>query len=70
MGNPQNAVHHGTMRASGERAAIGFLDAYADNDDPLVPLINARVQAFLMRRARLHVVNDGPDPGRTGLLPP
>jgi len=31
----------------------------AGDDDPLVPLINARVQASIMRNARLHVVNDG-----------
>lgn len=29
------------------------------NDDPIVPLINGRIQALLMRNARLHVVNDG-----------
>jgi len=31
----------------------------AGNDDPLVPLINARVHAWLMRDARLHVIADG-----------
>jgi pimeloyl-ACP methyl ester carboxylesterase len=31
----------------------------AGNDDPLVPLANARVLAGLIPRARLHVVDDG-----------
>jgi poly(3-hydroxyalkanoate) depolymerase len=31
----------------------------AGNDDPLVPLINARLQAWLLRNARLHVIADG-----------
>jgi pimeloyl-ACP methyl ester carboxylesterase len=31
----------------------------AGNDDPLVPLINARLQAWLLRDARLHVIDDG-----------
>jgi poly(3-hydroxyalkanoate) depolymerase len=31
----------------------------AGNDDPLVPLINARLQAWLLRDARLHVIADG-----------
>jgi pimeloyl-ACP methyl ester carboxylesterase len=29
------------------------------NDDPIVPLINAKILAFLIRRAKLHVVDDG-----------
>jgi poly(3-hydroxyalkanoate) depolymerase len=39
-------IHHRTLILAGR-------------DDPLVPLINARVQALLMRNARLHVVDDG-----------
>lgn len=31
----------------------------AGNDDPLVPLINARLHAWLLRDARLHVFDDG-----------
>lgn len=31
----------------------------AGNDDPLVPLINARVHAWLLRDARLHILDDG-----------
>ena len=31
----------------------------AGNDDPLVPLINARVHAWLQHDARLHVFDDG-----------
>ena len=31
----------------------------AGNDDPLVPLINARLHAWLLPDARLHVVDDG-----------
>ncbi len=31
----------------------------AGNDDPLVPLINARLHAFLLHDARLHVIHDG-----------
>ena len=31
----------------------------AGTDDPLVPLINARVHAWLLRDARLHVIEDG-----------
>ncbi|HWI09873.1 MAG TPA: poly(3-hydroxyalkanoate) depolymerase [Burkholderiaceae bacterium] len=31
----------------------------AGSDDPLVPLINARLHAWLLRDARLHVVDDG-----------
>ena len=31
----------------------------AGNDDPLVPLINARVHAWLLPDARLHVLDDG-----------
>jgi poly(3-hydroxyalkanoate) depolymerase len=31
----------------------------AGNDDPLVPLINARLHAWLLRDARLHVLDDG-----------
>jgi len=31
----------------------------AGNDDPLVPLINARLHAFLLPHARLHVLEDG-----------
>jgi poly(3-hydroxyalkanoate) depolymerase len=31
----------------------------AGNDDPLVPLINARIHAFLLRDARLHIIDDG-----------
>lgn len=31
----------------------------AGNDDPLVPLINARVHAWLLHDARLHVIADG-----------
>ena len=31
----------------------------AGNDDPLVPLINARLHAWLLRDARLHVLQDG-----------
>jgi poly(3-hydroxyalkanoate) depolymerase len=39
-------IHHRTLILAGR-------------DDPLVPLINARVQAMLMCNARLHVVEDG-----------
>jgi poly(3-hydroxyalkanoate) depolymerase len=39
-------IHHRTLILAG-------------NDDPIVPLINARIQALLMRNARLHVVDDG-----------
>ncbi|MGJ7506321.1 poly(3-hydroxyalkanoate) depolymerase [Variovorax sp. GT1P44] len=39
-------IHHPTLILAG-------------NDDPLVPLVNARMQALLMRHARLHVVDDG-----------
>ena len=31
----------------------------AGSDDPLVPLINARAHAWLLPKARLHVLNDG-----------
>ena len=31
----------------------------AGNDDPLVPLINARLHAWLLHDARLHVFDDG-----------
>ena len=31
----------------------------AGNDDPLIPLINARLHASLMPNARLHIVDDG-----------
>ena len=31
----------------------------AGRDDPIVPLVNARVLAALLRQARLHVVDDG-----------
>lgn len=31
----------------------------AGRDDPLVPLINARLHAWLLPRARLHVIDDG-----------
>ncbi|MDP9142777.1 MAG: poly(3-hydroxyalkanoate) depolymerase [Pseudomonadota bacterium] len=31
----------------------------AGNDDPVIPLINARIMAKLIRHCRLHVVNDG-----------
>ncbi len=31
----------------------------AGNDDPVIPLINARIMARLIRHCRLHVVNDG-----------
>ena len=31
----------------------------AGNDDPLVPLINSRVHAWLLPNARLHILNDG-----------
>jgi fermentation-respiration switch protein FrsA (DUF1100 family) len=31
----------------------------AGSDDPIVPLFNAKVLAKLIRRARLHVVDDG-----------
>jgi pimeloyl-ACP methyl ester carboxylesterase len=31
----------------------------AGSDDPLVPLINARLHAFLLPHARLHIINDG-----------
>ncbi len=31
----------------------------AGNDDPLVPLVNARIHAFLLRDARLHILEDG-----------
>lgn len=31
----------------------------AGNDDPLVPLINARLHAWLLSDARLHILNDG-----------
>ena len=31
----------------------------AGNDDPLVPLINARLHAWLLRDARLHIFDDG-----------
>ena len=39
-------IHHRTLILAGR-------------DDPIVPLINARVQALLMCNARLHVVEDG-----------
>ena len=29
------------------------------SDDPIIPLVNARIMSALIRRARLHVVNDG-----------
>jgi pimeloyl-ACP methyl ester carboxylesterase len=29
------------------------------NDDPIVPLINAKILALLIRKAKLHVVDDG-----------
>lgn len=32
----------------------------AGNDDPLVPLINARIHSWLLPRARLHILDDGP----------
>ena len=28
-------------------------------DDPLVPLVNSRILAWLIPRAKLHIVNDG-----------
>jgi pimeloyl-ACP methyl ester carboxylesterase len=28
-------------------------------DDPIIPLINARILAWLIRRARLHIIDDG-----------
>jgi poly(3-hydroxyalkanoate) depolymerase len=31
----------------------------AGNDDPLVPLINARIHAWLLPDAQLHILNDG-----------
>ena len=31
----------------------------AGSDDPLVPLVNARLHASLMRNAKLCIVNDG-----------
>ncbi|HEY3046964.1 MAG TPA: hypothetical protein VGJ72_05810 [Polaromonas sp.] len=31
----------------------------AGNDDPLVPLINARLHAWLLKDSRLHVFDDG-----------
>ncbi len=31
----------------------------AGNDDPLVPLVNARIHAFLLPHARLEVIEDG-----------
>jgi len=31
----------------------------AGRDDPLVPLVNARVHAWLLRDSRLHVIDDG-----------
>jgi pimeloyl-ACP methyl ester carboxylesterase len=31
----------------------------AGDDDPIIPLVNARVMAALIPRARLHVYNDG-----------
>jgi pimeloyl-ACP methyl ester carboxylesterase len=31
----------------------------AGRDDPIVPLVNARLLAALLRRARLHIVDDG-----------
>ncbi|HJV95775.1 MAG TPA: poly(3-hydroxyalkanoate) depolymerase [Albitalea sp.] len=31
----------------------------AGRDDPLVPLVNARVHAWLLRNSRLHVIDDG-----------
>ena len=31
----------------------------AGNDDPLVPLVNAKAHAWLLPKARLHVINDG-----------
>ncbi|WP_256735068.1 poly(3-hydroxyalkanoate) depolymerase [Variovorax sp. dw_954] len=39
-------IHHPTLLMAG-------------SDDPLVPLVNARLQASLMRNARLHIVDDG-----------
>jgi pimeloyl-ACP methyl ester carboxylesterase len=35
------------------------LDRLAGNDDPLVPRINSRLHAWLLRDARLHVFDDG-----------
>lgn len=29
------------------------------NDDQIVPLINAKILTLLIRKAKLHVVNDG-----------
>lgn len=31
----------------------------AGNDDPLVPLVNARLHAWLLKDSRLHVFDDG-----------
>ena len=31
----------------------------AGSDDPIVPLINAKVMAMMIRRSKLHVVDDG-----------
>ncbi len=31
----------------------------AGNDDPLIPLVNPRLQTALMRNARLHIIEDG-----------
>jgi poly(3-hydroxyoctanoate) depolymerase len=39
-------IHHPTLIMAG-------------SDDPLVPLVNARFQGWLMRDARLHVIDDG-----------
>jgi poly(3-hydroxyalkanoate) depolymerase len=39
-------IHHPTLVLAG-------------NDDPLVPLVNARLHAWLLRDARLHVFDDG-----------
>ena len=33
--------------------------AMAGSDDPIVPLINARILTLLIRRARLTVIDDG-----------
>ena len=68
---PELLLHHGRhLRSPRGRgyfyqllASWGWLRqptlVMAGSDDPIVPLFNAKVLAKLIRRARLHVVDDG-----------
>jgi pimeloyl-ACP methyl ester carboxylesterase len=31
----------------------------AGNDDPIIPMVNARIMQFLLPRASLHIYDDG-----------